>query len=463
MLAGRLVLVAVVVLLAVRLVGFMWDFGQQSLQMDFAAYYTAGESVAAGLDPYRNHVTREPPIWDGRCGFRHSRFLYPPLVAVAFTPVAQFSYHTAKWLWMIGSLAALAGALAVVFWALGTRPGVDRLLVTAAVVLGFYPLLTLLERGQIDAHTLLLFCCGAALLTRGRQPLLAGGLLAFATVLKLPLILVVVFLLWRRRWQALAGFFLGGVVVVLLSVVFAGVGLSRGYLVDELPRISRYGEAGTGTMRLPASAFVDARRGVPHDKTTKGGRIYDDSALEFVPGASLVRTPAGRAVAEFQARLGVAPSPARVSLLMLFLLLGIVWIWIPLRRADAVAGRPKGLDEMAFWQIAAVAILLIGPLTWVMNTVWLLALIPVGMEYFDELHGRRGLRSGLPVALGGLGLLIAALPDPVGFPMVTPFDGSWWAYKYVAAEVLLLSALADLLRQRADGEAGPCRGRSGRR
>ena len=59
----------------------MAEAARDSLQMDFSAYYTAGEALSVGLSPYVTHVSTDPVIWDGQGRYRHSRFLYPPLVA----------------------------------------------------------------------------------------------------------------------------------------------------------------------------------------------------------------------------------------------------------------------------------------------------------------------------------------------------------------------------------------------
>src|SRR6185436_700092 len=63
----------------------------RSLQQDLAAYWVAGAARSAGLDPYVNHVGGPvaPELWDGVAVFAHSRFLYPPLIAELFRPLAR--------------------------------------------------------------------------------------------------------------------------------------------------------------------------------------------------------------------------------------------------------------------------------------------------------------------------------------------------------------------------------------
>ena len=87
-------------------------FTQHSLQQDFAAYWIAGTARRLSLDPYLSHVgsANAPTLWDGVALFRHSRFLYPPLVADLFRPLASLPYATAKALFTATMLAAWLGA-----------------------------------------------------------------------------------------------------------------------------------------------------------------------------------------------------------------------------------------------------------------------------------------------------------------------------------------------------------------
>src|SRR5215471_4134312 len=97
---------------AVALVGGVaaW-LSRASAQQDFAAYFVAGAARRAGLDPYVNHAgaPEGAGLWDGVALFSHSRFLYPPLVADLFRPLATLPYALAKALFTAAGLAAWAG------------------------------------------------------------------------------------------------------------------------------------------------------------------------------------------------------------------------------------------------------------------------------------------------------------------------------------------------------------------
>ena len=217
----RVLLILVLAGLVIRLGLFFAEVGQTSLQMDLSSFYTAGQAVDAGLSPYVNHVANDPPIWDGVDRYRHSRFLYPPLAARLFQPLSWIDYHTIKFLWMLASLVAVTAAVGLAIrrtigWSL------DRNLIAAIVVAGFFPMLTLLERGQIDSFTL--FAIVAAITwPRGRRTTIAAGaLLALATLLKLHCIFLVPFLALGRRWRLLTGFAAGLIALFLIGGVVDG-------------------------------------------------------------------------------------------------------------------------------------------------------------------------------------------------------------------------------------------------
>ncbi len=220
--AWHYLLMALVALAALRLASFVATFGGESLQMDFSAFYTAGEALNAGLSPYQNHVQASPGIWDGVDRYQHSRFLYPPLVATLFQPVAHLPYHVAKVAWMVVGLLALIGALLLAMRLIGVRLSEPAAWITWLVALTFHPLLTFLERGQIDSLTLLLLTAAIALLCTRRREGTAGLLIAAATLLKLHTVLLLPFLVLRRRRRALIGYAIGGVLILVLSLILNG-------------------------------------------------------------------------------------------------------------------------------------------------------------------------------------------------------------------------------------------------
>ena len=131
-------------------------FTLRSLQQDFAAYWIAATARRLGLDPYVNQVGSgdAPTLWDGVALFRHSRFLYPPLVADLFRPLASLPYLPAKGLFTAAMLGAWLGAGMLVSDRGSPNAWRARTIFLVASAL-FFPFYRHLERGQIDLLLLL--------------------------------------------------------------------------------------------------------------------------------------------------------------------------------------------------------------------------------------------------------------------------------------------------------------------
>ncbi|MFL5308480.1 MAG: glycosyltransferase 87 family protein [Polyangia bacterium] len=359
---------------AVLAVGFVC--ATASLQQDFAAYDAAGAARRAGLDPYVNHAgSVNARLWDGLAPFRHSRFLYPPLVADLFRPAAAVPYLAAKTTFTLMLIAAWLGAAALVT----ARRGV--FLVAGAL---FFPLWRHLERGQIDL--LLLVLLGAAWRAR-RQAWLAGLALGAAIAIKPALAgvaLIVAALGYVRAAGAAAAVLF---VVGALTVAVDGAPRVREYLTAVAPRASVYGEGGTAAMLLDDEALPAQRD--DDDATARDGRAYQTALWDVPATASLPRL--------------LAPeSPTRLTAWLPFAV-GFALLLACARRCTAVGGRADWL----FWG-AAVACVVTSPAGWVMGLVLALPLAPALFEVWRARTWSRGL-SGAAVAAW----IAMALPWPV--------------------------------------------------
>lgn len=431
----RVSLIVILAALTVRFGLLVVEIGVGSVQQDFASYYVAGQSVTRGLSPFDNHIDADPPLWDGVAVFRHSRFMYPPVVAYAFTPLTLLPYLSAKFVWMILIFAALAASLWQAARLVDLRLDLTNGLILAVAVTAYFPVLTLLERGQIDSVTLMILIVAIRVLVRGKRQFPAGVLLAVATAVKLHGLFLLPFLIARKRWYAVLGFLAGAMGILMLSLLAHGPGPLNRYILEELPRISRYGDAGPAQSRLEPYHFRSLMRDVSPGHTTMQGRTYEIESFPFEINASAVRTPVGRAVWKAARALGVPIAPSHVSLV--FLVAGMVVLFAWQRWAGAPRDRP---GELAYWNSVLIVILLCAPMTWSMGTVWLLPTVVVALEV---LQGKRRRDEILPVLLCVTGLVTAGLPDSA----LHAFS-SLAKLKYIVAELLCLAGLLGIWRAR---------------
>ena len=190
-------------------------------QGDFFAYYYGAKVLNLGLPLYDTASMNEAGRPDG---YRFDRFGYafPPLLAWLLRPLARLDFETARTVWfglnclfLIVSTLFLAGLADIDSWP-GRAASLAGTLVMPAVLLS-------LSLGQINIF--LLACLSAALVlalkTSNRTAQAAAGfLVALAAAVKLfPALLVLVFLL-RRRWAALAGSVIGGLVFFATGLFF---------------------------------------------------------------------------------------------------------------------------------------------------------------------------------------------------------------------------------------------------
>lgn len=177
-------------------VGFLVYLMLESYQIDFRSFYLAGKSVGLGLDPYLNYVGVRPefygPMNSETAPF--SGFRYPPLAALAFAPLGELPYPTAKLVFTLAMVVVLGLiSFAMVRRSQFTLPGEALLFMLVS-----FPVLATVERGQVDS--LVLYLTLLAYWGGGRRPALPALALALASLLKLFPILVLLFYGWRRQW-----------------------------------------------------------------------------------------------------------------------------------------------------------------------------------------------------------------------------------------------------------------------
>ena len=472
-LRALLLLALAAALLRLAILGL--GFARYNLQVDFSAYYTAGEAALAGLSPYVNQAGQEPAIWDGLCFTTFSRFLYPPPALLPFLGLALLPFAAAKLLWT-ALLLVLAAAALLLGARLAGIPWRSRSLTLVGLGLAVsWPLLLTLERGQIDLLTLTVLLC-ALWAGRGRtrgNAVLAGILWAVAIIFKPHSLLALPFLLLRRQWLIAAG---AGAALALafgLSGLLAPA-VTHEYRTTVAPRLARHGDDPPKSDLLPRETMRAVLAGLPPQIASKQEHLYRRFGLEFDERGSLVWAVGGEAPAR----------PGTLSLILWAALSGLVLACrrprkdeptrVGCRRALLAAndrgrawrGRAKrargggrcgaegrsepfegshvsqySVEDLAWWQVGLCVVLLSAPLTWAMNLVWL---VPAGFviaarqaRWNQQAPGWLATTSQV---MGVVGLALAAVPDRFAWPWPAPLVGLS-PYKYVLGAALCALAM----------------------
>lgn len=348
-----------------------------TLQQDFAALWVAGRAVARGLDPYLNFVGEPEGLWDGIGVFRHSRFLYPPLVADLVRPLAAMPYLAAKAIFTASAVAAFAGIMLAAVRMTGVGRGRGEAVAFAAAAL-WIPLGLHLERGQVDLFVLLLFLVAVG---PRRREWVGGAALALAVMLKPASAVALPFLALARRGRLVAWAGASGVALALLTVAVAGPGRTREYVADVLPRVALYGEGGTEAMLLPGHRLLPVAADLEAGEAVVDGRRYRQSAFDFPVAASLPRLLApggperwalvlpilvlgvGLAVAARRAKPAPASTAVVVSAGLLLAVVASPTGWamggvaaLPLAAAAAAPGSPRAARAILIGALALCAL-----------------------------------------------------------------------------------------------------------
>jgi hypothetical protein len=384
-----------------------------SLQQDFSAYYTAGAARRLGLDPY---VTHAPSPWDGVGLFVHSRFLYPPLAAELFRPLAALPYLAAKSLFTAAAVGCwIAGALLAARASGGGRAGAAALSLAAGAL--YFPLYLALERGQMDLALLLLLL--AAWRWRARA-VAAGAALAVAAAFKPALLglLPVWAALGRTRAAAWAAAW--SAALLAATVAISGPALLGAYVTRVLPRASLYGEGGTEEMLLPPERLAALEAGAASDGVVVDGRRFAASLWDGPAAASLPRLLAPETPSRWASAL-----PGALALVAL--------------AAAARRARRRGPTAEALVALAApVAAVVTSPAGWIMGLVLALPLVPLARAAWAA-------RALAPRAAAALGAALAACAIPPPVP-------GWGA---LAGTAVVAAAVYAALAGTARAEAAP--------
>ncbi|MEO0631582.1 MAG: glycosyltransferase family 87 protein, partial [Planctomycetota bacterium] len=196
-------------------------------------FYQAAVAAKAGDDPYES--------------FRKG-YIYPPMLAAAFQPVAGLERNAAYLIWFGVNATLMAAAFVIAARALLRRFGVQArapavlCVVAGGLVPAFDQMRWQLEQGQTDGLLLLAFALGLHWLDR--RPLLAGLVTGLAANVKYLSLIVLPFAIVRKRIRLGIGVIAGAVAGLLLPAVVFGWERNSEFVKTSLGRLVHVVDAG---------------------------------------------------------------------------------------------------------------------------------------------------------------------------------------------------------------------------
>lgn len=333
--------------------------------MDFTAYYTASKVMNLGLSPYKNYIAQDWLLWDGVAQFKHSRFLYPPIAGSFFQPIAKLQYSTAKHIWNYLNFFFVISA--VLLWLKISKfdKNIFALLVAGIFTFNFFPFYTLLERGQIDGLTFLLMSLGIFSITKQKN-LIAGILFAAASIFKFYCLLLIPFLLLKKKFNTVISFAVSVILIIAAMYVFNGTLLVNDYVFNQLPRVSEFAESGTEDMKIDSWILKNYFQISRYSISMIEGQPFVSESISFFSKASFIKV-----ITSVQTKLGLDLSSTIWSVMIFVIILFFF------------GKNLKNYDELNQWSIILLVILICSPFTWVMNLVWLLSVLFVVFHLFQ--------------------------------------------------------------------------------
>jgi len=208
------------------IIAFMWNVSDPNPAFgDFTkAYYPSGKWVLE--DPEK--------LYKGK-GF--NGFVNIPILAYLFTPLAYLNKPTAQISMLVLGIIVLIGTYFYLIKKTQPTNWQKMALLGSFIING--PLFYSLKQGN-NTHFMLLPLFAAVFLLKEKREFLAGFLLAFVALIKLPLLLFGGYLLLRKKWQALTGFVSTILLTLGASLLIFGINLHMiWYQESILPYIGK--------------------------------------------------------------------------------------------------------------------------------------------------------------------------------------------------------------------------------
>ncbi|MGH2407817.1 MAG: GNAT family N-acetyltransferase [Candidatus Limnocylindrales bacterium] len=360
---SRAIATLAVVAVAYRAIQFAQLSAQPQFGYDLSFYWSAARHLLTGQPPYDAAQLSGTYVPQGG-GF----YLYPPLLAVLFIPLAAIfpdGSGQVAWLWSAFGAAIL---LATVVWlASAERIARDRrgLLLLLAAVFAFPPVVGELVLGNVHLELLGLFALAWYGVRRGdrRGEAIAGLAIALAGLIKVLPFLLLVWFVATRRWRAVAWTIGGAMVIAAATVPITGL---QPWL-DFPTVLANHGAPADPTDALAPAVWIGALTGPLVARLI----VVSLGVVAVIWAARRLTVPASYAVAVATATL-IAPSVFQHYLAMLVL---------PLLLALAHSRR-RGWVAVAYFAMWGGQQPALGAVGWLLNRALPAAgalLVPAGL------------------------------------------------------------------------------------
>lgn len=173
-----------------------------------------GENLYLPLTELAKRLTPDLPV----AIFSHPT-PHPPLVALLFLPLALLTYEQAIVAWFVLELLCVVMVSYLIAGWLGKGRNWKWIVMLSLIIIAWEPYVTDIALGQLSFFLLLLLS-GAWLCLRENRDVLGGFLLGLVLALKLMAWPIVIYLVLRKRWRAVAAV---GALVVVSNVIMGGM------------------------------------------------------------------------------------------------------------------------------------------------------------------------------------------------------------------------------------------------
>lgn len=200
-------------------------------------YFSRGLSIYANQEEEVVRYLERPILKDSPRATFNEFNAHPPASLLLVLPFASLDYPTAQLVWTSLWLLTLPVVVWVVLRETAVTPRPYTLLIWLPLLTLCSPLQMEVFQGQLNRAILLLVVLAWACERNGR-PWLAGALLGVAGSIKVLPVLLFLYFLCRRRWQALASGLLTALVLNCLAAAVFGFAAYQDYFSHVIPHVA---------------------------------------------------------------------------------------------------------------------------------------------------------------------------------------------------------------------------------